>query len=393
MNKIVYAITVLAGLAAFAACQTEKDAMEQHHFTNKLYINTGVASEEILFKLGMGEEVRTLSIGTPIPVEEAVTGVFVADQGYVENYKTIYGVEDAEPLPYDNCVIDNPEVSIAAGSNVSGVATVSFSGLGELDRNTLYVMPIVLKNVTDINVIAPKTVVYYVFRGAALINVVCNMTNNRAGAKAWATPEKFQNMTQFTCEALVRQNELLTGKIIQSIMGAEGLFLLRIGDAGLDPQQLQIASASNVTTSGMRFQLGKWTHVAVVFNGGNLSVYFDGVKVGEGNCGRSSVTWAAYGDDKGETAGRYFWLGYSYAPDRDLLGDLSEVRIWNRCLTVDEINQTGHFYSVDPASEGLIAYWKLDDGGGTTLKDSSPNGNDLTLDTDARWPKVNLPEE
>lgn len=392
MKMMHYAFSVLAGLAVLAGCQTEKDAMEKHHFDNKLYINTGVAAEEILVKAGDAEVVRTLSIGTALPVEEAIGGVFVADQAYVENYRTIYEAPDVQALPYDNCVIEGPEVTIAAGANVSNEATVLFPGVGGLDRNTVYVMPVVLKNITDINVIAPKTVVYYVFKGAALINVVCNMAENRAAAQAWKTPEKFTNMTHFTAEALVRQNQ--AGRLISTVMGVEGHFLLRIGDAGVPDNQLQIASSRNLTNSNMQLQLGKWTHIACVFDAGTVTVYFDGRKVlDDENCGRSSVTWGAYGSDKGEVSSRCFWLGYSYAGDRYLDGEMSEVRIWDRCLSQAEIQAPNHFYFVDPASEGLIAYWKMDDGGGTTLKDYSPNGNDLTLDNPTKWPKVSLPED
>lgn len=389
MKKIFYLAALLSGI--LVSCQTEKDAMNQHPFSNKLYINTGSATEEILVKAGDPDLSRTLSIGTAKPLDAAVSGVFVADHAYVENYRLIYGAPDAQPLPYEHCVIENPEVTIAAGTNVSGTATVLFSGVSSLDRDLVYVMPVVLKNVTDINVIAPKTVVYYVFKGAALINVVCNMTENRAAAQTWATPEKFTNMRTFTAEALVRQNQ--AGRLISTVMGVEGHFLLRLGDAGVPDNQLQVASSSNQTNSNMQLTLGKWTHIACVFDGGLVTVYFDGRKVLDAaNCGRSTVTWGAYGSDKGETGGRYFWLGYSYAGDRYLDGELSEVRIWDHCLTAEEINAPNHFYVVDPNSEGLIAYWKMDDGAGTTLKDSSPNGNDLTLDSETTWPKVALPE-
>ena len=104
------------------------------------------------------------------------------------------------------------------------------------------------------------------------------------------------------------------------------------------------------------------------------------------------MTWGAYGSDKSETNGRYFWLGYSYAADRYFDGEMAEVRIWDHCLSAEEINADTHFYTVSPDSEGLTAYWKMDDGEGTTLKDSSPNGNDLTLDNPTKWPKVSLPE-
>ena len=176
-------------------------------------------------------------------------------------------------------------------------------------------------------------------------------------------------------------------------MGVEGHYLLRIGDAGVPDNQLQIASSSNQTNANMALTLGQWTHIACVFDQGKTTVYFNGKKVLDAaNSGRSSVTWGAYGTDKSEKSGRYFWLGYSYAGDRYLDGEMSEVRIWDHCLTEEEINAPTHFYTVSPASEGLTAYWKMDDGEGTLLKDSSPNGNDLTLDNPARWPKVSLPE-
>lgn len=386
-------VLALIAAAGVTACQTEKDSMQEHHFENKLYINTGVKTEEILVKPGGGDVVRTLAIATAKPVKEAVTGTFVADQSYVKVYSESYDSPDVEALPLSMCVIEDPNVTISAGASNSTSATISFPGITALDRNKVYVMPIVLKNITDINVIAPKTAVYYVFKGAALINVVCNMTENRAAAQAWATPEKFTNMRQFTAEALVRQN--VAGRLISTIMGVEGHFLLRIGDAGVPDNQLQIASSSNQTNSNMQFTLGRWTHVACVFDNGLVTVYFDGRKVLDAaNCGRNAVTWGAYGSDKGENSGsRYFWLGYSYESNRYLDGELSEVRIWDHCLTQNDILAPAHFYSVDPMSEGLIAYWKMDDGGGTILKDSSPNGNDLTLDNETKWPKVSLPED
>lgn len=391
MKMIKYGVIALCVAFAFASCQTEKEALEEHHFTNKLYINTQTVSEELLVKAGSGDMVRTLNIATALQVEEDLSGVLVADTAMVEQFKKEYAMPEVVVLPLSCCTIDDPQVTILKGSNTSAPAKITFTNLGNLNRNLVYVMPIALKNVTDINVIKSKTVVYYVFKGAALINVVCNFTENRAGAKEWKTPEKFSNMTQFTAECLVRQN--VAGRLISTIMGTEGGYLLRVGDSGVPDTQLQIACSSNHTNSNMTLTLGKWTHIACVFDGGYTTVYFDGKKVLDGAySGRSSVTWGAYGNDKDEVNGRYFWLSYSYAHDRYFDGEMAEVRIWNRCLSEEEINEDTHFYTVDPNSEGLAAYWKLDDGAGTILKDSSPNGNDLTLDSPTTWPKVSLPE-
>ena len=387
-KKIIYGA---AALLALVSCQTQKEKLDAHHFDNKLYINTQELSEEILVKPGHGSIVRTLNLGTALQADEDITGVFVADTSLVSTYRTIYMAPDVVALPLTMCAIENPEVTLKKGSNASTDATVVFCGMDALNRNLTYVMPIALKNVDQIGIVRSKTVVYYVFKGAALINVVCNMTENRAGASAWKTPAKFTNMTQFTAEALVRQN--MAGRLISTVMGVEGHYLLRIGDAGVPDTQLQIASSSNQTNSNMTLTLGQWTHIACVFDNGKTTVYFNGRKVLDGaNSGRSSVTWGAYGSDKGETSGRYFWLGYSYAGDRYLDGEMAEVRIWDHCLSAEEINADTHFYTVSPDADGLVAYWKMDDGAGTTLKDSSPNGNDLTLDNPTKWPKVSLPK-
>lgn len=388
-----FGVIALLAAAVFTSCQTEKEALEEHHFTNKLYVNMDAQSNEILVKAGIPDQVRTLSVSTALQVEEAISGVFVADVSYVENYKQEFAEPDAEALPLENVAITNPEVVILKGSNKSSEATVTFTNISELDRSKVYVMPIVLKNVTDINVLQSKLVTYYVFRGAALINVVCNMKDNRAGAKEWATPEKFQNMKTFTAEALVRMNT--TGPhFISTLMGTEGGYLLRFGDAGVPEKQLQIAGSPNQTNSNMGIELGEWVHVACVFNEGYTTVYFNGrVVLDNAPSGNANgVTWGAYGNDEGENNNkRYFWIGYSYESSRYFDGDMSEVRIWDHCLTSEEINAKDHFYYVDPESAGLIAYWKMDEGKGAVLKDSSPNGNDLTLKSEPVWPKVTLP--
>ena len=63
---------------------------------------------------------------------------------------------------------------------------------------------------------------------------------------------------------------------------------------------------------------------------------------------------------------------------------MAEVRVWNRTLTKEEINAENHFYSVPVDSEGLVGYWKLNDGAGAIVKDSSPSGNDMVGEINVR---------
>ena len=390
LSKFIIAVLFLSCL--LFSCKSEEEQMKVIHFDNKLFLSINQASEDILIKPGAADITRTISMATAIPVEKDITAIVAPDMSLVKDFCTEFGI-DAQPLPTDNCCIEDPHLTIRKGAVASPSTTIEFIDLGELDtQDVVYVLPIAIKHVDGIDVLRSKQHYYYVFKGAALVNVVCNFTDNRAGAKEWSTPEKFTNMRTFTCEALIRQNKATN--MISTIMGVEDHYLLRIGDAGVPANQLQISSGSNkVTNNKMTFPAGKWVHVACVFNNGSTTVYFDGKKVLDAaSLGRTSVTWPAYGDDpKEQNNARYFWLGYSYSSDRYLDGEMCEVRVWDHCLTEEEINQTNHFYSVDPNSEGLIAYWKMDEGDGQVLKDSSPNGNDLTLDKATRWPKVSLP--
>ena len=70
-------------------------------------------------------------------------------------------------------------------------------------------------------------------------------------------------------------------------------------------------------------------------------------------------------------------MGYSYDQNRSLDGRITEIRIWNKTLTAEEINAENHFYSVNPDAEGLFSYWKFTEGTGTSIADATGKGNAL----------------
>ena len=66
------------------------------------------------------------------------------------------------------------------------------------------------------------------------------------------------------------------------------------------------------------------------------------------------------------------------------------MRVWNVYRPAEEISTKT--YIVDPHSEGLIAYWKFNEGTGSKIIDHTGNGNDLTGNTTPTWINVELPE-
>ena len=87
---------------------------------------------------------------------------------------------------------------------------------------------------------------------------------------------------------------------------------------------------------------------------------------------------------------RNCYIGRSFDGTRWLPGEISEVRIWNVERTAEQIADNP--YKVDPASEGLVAYWKFNEGSGKVVIDRTGNGNDITGNKEPVWIPVELPQ-
>ncbi len=74
-----------------------------------------------------------------------------------------------------------------------------------------------------------------------------------------------------------------------------------------------------------------------------------------------------------------FYIGAETNPGLNcyLVGDVDEVRIWNRALSVAEIAADRHECST-PTSAGLVSSWSFDEGTGQTANDST-SANPLQL--------------
>lgn len=212
---------------------------------------------------------------------------------------------------------------------------------------------------------------------------------------AWNSRDLISNMSEITMEALVFSKAWSregSDSDICTLMGIEGYLLLRTGD-DFYPGQLQVAF-SNEKLPGKDatkvLPLNEWIHLAVTIDGANkkLKVYVNGVLQSETEM-RSSTTFnltRTGGDDR-----KGFCIGRSWSDNRWWQGEMCECRIWNKVLTEEEINARNHFYYVDATSEGLVAYWKFNEGDGNVVNDHSGNGNHATAKSKIVWHSVELP--
>ena len=125
-----------------------------------------------------------------------------------------------------------------------------------------------------------------------------------------------------------------------------------------------------------------WHHLALTYDGSNMILYIDGIEAG---------STGAYGQITNEFSpfniGRLVWQTTNF----DLDGQVDEVSLWNLALTEQQVQD--YMYVDLTGEEGLVGYWKLNEGTGSTAYDSSDEGNNgqiygATWSTDTPGPST-----
>lgn len=391
-----YIPVALMAAVALASCQDNPET-----FDNKVFSPTVNPVSNVLVKEGTTNNTGYVTAQMAKAESYDIEVVFGVIPEKVADYNSIYG-QETELLPEAYYDIPDPVGTITAGLVTTNRVAVNFVNLDNLDVSKVYVLPVGIVG-APMESLSNNTT-YFVIREASIINVVANMSNTAATFKAVnAEAPKLQEMTEITIEALLYPEAF--PNMLATIMGQEGYFLARVGDAGIDPNQLQLATSNgNVTDTAWKLETNKWTFLTLTYNTftGECNVYFNGVKKGSTQYGnfRDPVNWnTGAGNFKDEGSGnKWFYVGFAWNHDRPFVGNMSELRVWNRILTETDINAPMHFYEVDPQSDGLVAYWKLNEGAGGEFKDSA-NGYDLICMKDDNglvapdWVEVALPEK
>lgn len=129
--------------------------------------------------------------------------------------------------------------------------------------------------------------------------------------------------------------------------------------------------------SGTSVVDGLWHHgaLAVDATGGRLFL--------DGNLVASSTSWQ--GIAGAMTTAAPLTIGALSTGPYWLNGDVDEVTLWSRSLTSGEINYLKH-RELRGGEDGLLGYWKFNDGAGaTTVADSSNHGFIATLLNSPAW--------
>ncbi len=106
-----------------------------------------------------------------------------------------------------------------------------------------------------------------------------------------------------------------------------------------------------------------WYHIAYTYDGSTLTLYKDGVE------DNKLIVSKNFNFKKLILCTSFNWR---------MQVEFAQIRLWNECLPVNLIKD-GMSSQVPSDADGLIGYWKCNEGEGNVLKDCTSNGNDINF--------------
>lgn len=123
----------------------------------------------------------------------------------------------------------------------------------------------------------------------------------------------------------------------------------------------------------------QWHFFAIVFNSGQITVYLDGNEYHDSLRG-SSLNKATSSVTLGATLHKQVYFK----------GQLANISVWNYPCTEAQI-QTHRCGLIVGDEEGLVAYWKLDDGQGTNVKNQTGKSYQGNFRGNPSWELAQIP--
>ena len=144
-------------------------------------------------------------------------------------------------------------------------------------------------------------------------------------------------------------------------------------DDDINKSQLAFVNANQT------MKMGNWNHIVGVRNiaKDTMYIYLNGELV-------ASMPDITNNDIKSSPLPLI--IGNNATHNRNFPGLIDELRMYNKALSASEIKDLYKQYNLNPPPEGLVAYWKLDEGTGTDVKDEFETTNGVLINsTQANW--------
>lgn len=362
------AIVTLALLLSVTSC----DDAEYKVLDNAIYLSeaSGISNSRKITIDDLGG-VATISVRAKDKVDHDVEAQLIVDPLALEKFNERNGT-NYQPLPEELYSFSTERVTIEKGNISAPTVSVNLKGLTEdlVNSGNQFALPITFKVAGNENILeSAKDMVYILDQ--VFITSVPVLTGNRP---AKLNMRQDYDINAWSLEMRVNMSELGTGigqMNNQAIFAAspgesrpatEGEIYIRFGDAPIKGNILQIKTQGTQINSNTEFSAQKWYHLAFVSDGVSLKLYIDG---------KLDVTLALPNIPMHLDKESFMLCGSGSWLRADVM--LSEVRFWTKAISQNQIQNNA--FVINPQTDGLEGYWKMNEGEGTTFKDATGNGN------------------
>ena len=315
-------------------------------------------------------------------VPEDVKVQVAINEAVLEAYNQRNGT-DYVLLPQEGYDVENNTVTIKQGKLDAQGVKVTFKPMTEEMKKSgrNYALPVSIATEGSIKTLKGADMMIYIMDPLKTISVPVINRNNLLKMqmrqdyelKEWSVEFRI-SIDKLGKEIGKWNNQALFAAFAPA--GKTGEIYTRFGDTTTEGNRLQAKNQDSQMNTNMLFNTDTWYHLAFVNDGTKLTIYVNGVKDSEKTM-KGIVT--NLGKNKSS---------FGNPDDRQYLVanvKVSELRFWTKAITPTQI--LNNMFNVNPESDGLEAYWRLDEGEGNEFRDYTGHGNLCTSESDTRWIK------
>lgn len=372
-NIIYTALLLIAGVFMTTSCNSEGDKFD--YGKSGLFITGTENNPVVKFVVDDTPASYDVTVQSTKKLDHDVTLTLGVDASKVDEYNKKH-TTNYFAVPESAVEIINPQVKIASGSAVSSAAQVKVVSTEDFVEGRTYLIPVTIKSAgSGENFIESSKTIFL------RISRVINFYSIQADANASSNFifDKPIPLTTFTYEVKIYPQGLNRTNYPQRFMALEQSdetksLLLRFNEANSSNKLQTILADKNKFISNKEFENNHWYLLTWVYDGSTISFYIDGVL--DTSIGASSI---------GVINFQRYEMGMSWGGYRSrqfFSHRFGELRVWNRALSSSEI--AGGLCAVDPQSDGLVGYWKFNEGEGHIFHDVSGHGLDMDWSKSSR---------
>jgi hypothetical protein len=375
---------LIAGLVCLTAGCTKGDKFD---YNKRVILVTGAEESPMAaFVVDDTTAAYTITASATAKVTENITVHFAIDTSLVSAYNRA-NKSSFFPIPPTTVRMIGTSGVIEAGNASSSGITIRIVSLDEFVVGRTYLVPVTITGVEggDMEVLEPsKTLFLRIYQTIDFHSLNLEPNYNVNSNFIFDDNLKVTMSKGYTYEIKCYINQYHPGtggtqisRLCQFTSKDEsGSSMLRFGEDGNTIDALQWVNPGANLFSNTKFETGRWYLISLVYNLQTVAMYVNGVKdvempatdhVSDFQRFEIGMSWAS-----------------TYRQRQRFLGRIAEGRVWNRPLSVNEI-QLG-LCNVDPASNGLVAYWRFNEGEGHIFHDATGHGYDMDWSNTWRAP-------